>query len=52
MAQNLDIPLIAPKPYLCTDNGAMIASAAYYRIKQYGTSPTFDMDVVPNLKLH
>ena len=51
MSQTLSVPVIVPKPYLCTDNGAMIASAAYYRIQANGTSNVFDMDVIPNLKL-
>jgi N6-L-threonylcarbamoyladenine synthase len=30
------VQLFIPDPVLCTDNGAMIASAAYYKYKKYG----------------
>ena len=30
------IELCMPEPVLCTDNGAMIAAAAYYKYKKYG----------------
>jgi N6-L-threonylcarbamoyladenine synthase len=30
------VQLFIPDPILCTDNGAMIASAAYYKYKKYG----------------
>ncbi|NLD11569.1 MAG: tRNA (adenosine(37)-N6)-threonylcarbamoyltransferase complex transferase subunit TsaD [Clostridiales bacterium] len=30
------IRLYAPEPVLCTDNGAMIAAAAYYKYKKHG----------------
>jgi N6-L-threonylcarbamoyladenine synthase len=32
LAENLGVPLFIPPRELCTDNGAMIASAAYYRL--------------------
>ena len=44
------LPVIIPPPVLCTDNGAMIASCAYYqhlRGDQFG----LDLDVDPSLPL-
>ncbi len=39
-----------PSPVLCTDNGAMIASAAYYEYRN-GIRAGLDLNAVPNLKL-
>lgn len=39
-----------PSPILCTDNGAMIAAAAYYEYKK-GVRSGLDLNAVPNLKL-
>ncbi len=39
-----------PAPVLCTDNGAMIASAAYYRFINKEIAGA-DLNAVPNLKL-
>lgn len=39
-----------PSPKLCTDNAAMIGSAAYYEY-QKGTRHGWDLNAVPNLKL-
>lgn len=38
LAQKLNIPLFVPPMELCTDNGAMIASAGYYKYKLTGGS--------------
>ncbi|MDD5923073.1 MAG: tRNA (adenosine(37)-N6)-threonylcarbamoyltransferase complex transferase subunit TsaD [Eubacteriales bacterium] len=35
-AEKAGIRLYKPKPVLCTDNGAMIASAAYYKYRKHG----------------
>lgn len=45
-----DIPLLIAPLALCTDNAAMIAGAAYWRLRQRERS-TWDLDVVPNLPL-
>ncbi|MBI4233032.1 MAG: tRNA (adenosine(37)-N6)-threonylcarbamoyltransferase complex transferase subunit TsaD, partial [Chloroflexi bacterium] len=37
-------------PGLCTDNGAMIAAAAYFHLRQ-GVHHGPDLDVTPNLRL-
>jgi N6-L-threonylcarbamoyladenine synthase len=44
------LPVIIPEPVLCTDNGAMIATCAYY---QYHRDAQFglDLDVEPGLSL-
>ena len=39
-----------PSTVLCTDNAAMIASAAFYRL-QRGIVSDYDLDAVPNLKI-
>lgn len=39
-----------PSPIFCTDNAAMIGSAAYYEYLQ-GTRHGWDLNAVPNLKL-
>lgn len=47
-AKEVGVRLFVPPPYLCTDNGAMIASAAFF------LSPTSDINKVqanPNLSL-
>ena len=43
------IDVLKPSPVLCTDNGAMIASAAYYAYKS-GEKPALDLDAVPGLE--
>ena len=43
------IEVLKPSPVLCTDNGAMIASAAYYAYKN-GERPALDLDAVPGLE--
>lgn len=39
-----------PSPVLCTDNAAMIGTAAYYEYRK-GTRHGWDLNAVPNLKL-
>lgn len=43
------IDVLKPGPVLCTDNGAMIASAAYYAYRT-GEKPDPDLDAVPGLE--
>ena len=43
------IEVLRPSPLLCTDNGAMIASAAYYAYKA-GERSGYDLDAVPALE--
>lgn len=44
------IELYRPSPILCTDNGAMIACAGYYKYKTSGPDG-LDMDAYPSLEL-
>ena len=44
------VEFFVPAPVLCTDNGAMIASAAYFRYVDNRISG-LDLNAVPNLKL-
>lgn len=44
------IPLYMPKLIFCTDNGAMIASAAYYRLMK-GEKAPLTLNAMPNLRL-
>jgi len=47
-----DSHLFIPSPRLCTDNGAMIASCAYFMAESgRGSIDDFDMDVNPSLRL-
>ena len=43
------IEVLYPPPVLCTDNGAMIASAAYYAYRS-GAKPDLELDAVPGLE--
>ena len=43
------IDVLKPSPVLCTDNGAMIASAAYYAYRS-GEKPDLELDAVPGLE--
>jgi len=45
-----EAPLFVPPPALCTDNGAMIAAAGYYRLAD-AVSPAQSPDVQPGLAL-
>lgn len=45
-----DIRLYAPEPVLCTDNGAMIAAAAYYKYKKQGADD-LHMDAYADMPL-
>ena len=45
-----DIEVLFPAPILCTDNAAMIASAAYFEYMRGIRSP-LDLNAAPNLKL-
>ena len=50
MCGELKIPLFMPELHLCTDNGAMIGSAAYYRLKK-GELAGLDLNAIPALRL-
>lgn len=44
------VKVIVPEPKLCTDNGAMVGSAAWFYLR-HRTSYQWDMDVIPSLRL-
>lgn len=53
-AEPLKIPVSYPSPVFCTDNAAMVAAAAYYRLKNtQAVSPeqSFGLDILPNWEL-
>jgi N6-L-threonylcarbamoyladenine synthase len=50
LAQRSSLPLRVPPLSLCTDNAAMVASCAYYRLRQ-GQRDGLDLDVQPGLRL-
>jgi len=50
MVRRSALPVLCPPIYLCTDNAAMVAAAAYFRY-QAGYRSGWDLDVIPNLKL-
>ena len=43
LRDSLPVPVYFPPPILCTDNGAMIAAAAYYRSRK--GAPAIDADI-------
>lgn len=49
-ADQAGIPLYMPEIRLCTDNGAMIGSAAFYRLMKGETAP-LTLNAVPGLRL-
>ncbi len=50
MVDTANLPVLIPPPKLCIDNGAMIASAAWWHWER-GETSGWDLDVVPSLKL-
>jgi N6-L-threonylcarbamoyladenine synthase len=50
LAERSPVPVVVPPPALCTDNGAMIAAAAWRRL-QRGQAATLDLDVEPGLRI-
>jgi len=44
------VPLVVPRPGLCTDNGAMIGAAGWHRLAA-GTRADRSLDARPSLKL-
>ena len=48
--QKSPLPVVMPKPDLCTDNGAMIASAGYFKYKEIPVTK-WDLDIAPGLRI-
>ena len=51
LARRCPLPVVVPRPSLCTDNGAMVAAAAYFAPSPAAGPPALDQDVVPSLRL-
>ena len=49
--RNKGIEVLFPSPVLCTDNAAMIGSAAYFQFER-GNIATLELNAKPNLKLN
>ena len=49
-ARSLGVPLIVPRPGLCTDNAAMIGAAGWFRAAA-GARAGLDLTARPSLKL-
>ena len=50
LCEKRGVPLYMPRLDLCTDNGAMIGSAAYYRLRR-GETADLALNAVPALRL-
>ena len=50
LARRSPLPVIAPAPVLCTDNGAMIAAAAFRRLSD-GERSALSLDIEPGLRI-
>ena len=50
LVQASDVPVAIPPPYLCTDNGAMIAMAGLVELDR-GATAGWDLDVLPGMRL-
>jgi N6-L-threonylcarbamoyladenine synthase len=50
LARRADVPVRYPPVWLCTDNAAMVAAAAYYRFDA-GLQSGWELDVQPGLRL-
>ena len=50
MEEEEGVEVLCPPIELCTDNGAMIAAAGYYYLREDRTAP-WDLNAVPNLRI-
>jgi N6-L-threonylcarbamoyladenine synthase len=50
IARRSPVPVVVPHPDLCTDNGAMIAAAAWFHLRD-GERYEWDIDIEPSLRL-
>ncbi|PRR79024.1 tRNA N6-adenosine threonylcarbamoyltransferase [Clostridium liquoris] len=48
--EKVGVKVLFPEPILCTDNAAMIGSAAYFELLK-GRTASLDLNAIPNLKL-
>jgi N6-L-threonylcarbamoyladenine synthase len=50
MSRRSPVPVVVPRPALCTDNGAMIGAAGWFHLRN-GATHQWEMDVEPRLRL-
>ena len=50
MSRDAPVQVVVPAPELCTDNAAMIGAAAFFSLR-VATTRSWDLDVIPNLRL-
>ena len=50
MRRRMPVEVIVPRPALCTDNGAMMGAAGYFRFRT-GLPSQWDADVIPGMRL-
>ena len=50
LAERSPVPVVVPPPALCTDNGAMIAACAHYRLAAGDVAP-LNLDIDPALQI-
>mgnify|MGYP000035336813 CR=1 FL=1 len=51
LSRRCPLPVRVPPPALCTDNGAMVAACAWFRLTLFGDVAPLDVDVRPGLRL-
>ena len=52
MIRRSPVQVVVPRPDLCTDNGAMVAAAAFFRAPApFSPSTRMDQDILPGLRL-
>ena len=53
MSRRSSLPVLVPRPALCTDNGAMVAAAGYFTTRELGfpTEHSLSEDIIPSLRL-
>ena len=53
MSGRSSLPVLVPRPELCTDNGAMVAAAGYFTTLERGFPPEHSLsaDIIPSLRL-
>ena len=50
LGEQSPVPVVVPRPELCTDNGAMVGAAGWFHLR-HGPRYQWDLDVAPSLRL-